>query len=182
MATRYPNGIDGNTQLPLAIDGATPVTADTVNNTRNAVIAVQTELGVNPSSTFGTVKDRIDYIENVLDLVTDGYRSSIRITRDSLSGGIEVPTDKTYTLMVYAPYSGFIDSTYTQSTAGTATATFEIDGYSLGGGSNSISTSLDTVVHTTGNTFLEGSTITLVVSGVSSVTDLSFTVIIIRTD
>lgn len=62
--TIYPLGIDGYAQLPLVYDLISPVRADDVNRLRNAVVAVETELGKNPSSTYATVRSRLDAIES----------------------------------------------------------------------------------------------------------------------
>src|SRR5687768_11448349 len=72
MTTIYPTGIDGNSQLPLLIDGVSPIRADDVNNIRDAVIAVETELGIDPSSTFGTVKDRLDSLADDVEGLVGG--------------------------------------------------------------------------------------------------------------
>lgn len=61
--TRYPTGIDGNAHLPLVIDDVSPIMADDVNRLRNAIIAVERELGANPSGGFGTVASRLDSLE-----------------------------------------------------------------------------------------------------------------------
>lgn len=61
--TTYPNGIDTTTQLPIAVDRVTGVRAEVVNRHRDAILAVENELGVNPSGTFGTVKARLDSLE-----------------------------------------------------------------------------------------------------------------------
>lgn len=58
--TIYPTGIDGYSQLPLVVDKVSPVVADDVNRLRNTIVAIEKELGINPSGTFGTVKDRLD--------------------------------------------------------------------------------------------------------------------------
>lgn len=65
MATysKYPNQIDTTTELPLATDLVTPVKAEVVNRLQDAIIAIETELGVQPSSTYGSVKNRLDIIE-----------------------------------------------------------------------------------------------------------------------
>ena len=62
--TIYPLGIDGYAQLPLVYDLISPVRADDVNRLRNAVVAVETELGKNPSSTYATVRSRLDALES----------------------------------------------------------------------------------------------------------------------
>lgn len=61
--TIYPTGVDGYAQLPLVYDLLSPIRADDVNRIRNAVVAVETELGINPSSTHGTVRTRLDALE-----------------------------------------------------------------------------------------------------------------------
>lgn len=60
----YPNKIDTSAELPIATDNVTPVNADIFNRVRDAILAIETELGVQPSSTFATVKDRLDKLES----------------------------------------------------------------------------------------------------------------------
>lgn len=82
--TVYPNSIDGNTQLPLAQDRVSPVSAGSVNRLRNAIIAVETELGINPSGIYGTLKDRLDaidgYYDDFAELIIDFLRQASNIT------------------------------------------------------------------------------------------------------
>jgi hypothetical protein len=59
----YPNQLDNSTSIPIATDKVTPVNAESVNRLRDAIISIESELGLNPSGTFGTVKDRLDFIE-----------------------------------------------------------------------------------------------------------------------
>lgn len=61
--TTYPNSIDGYISLPLLVDNVSPVVADDHNRLRNTIVTIENELGVNPSNTYGTVKDRLDAIE-----------------------------------------------------------------------------------------------------------------------
>jgi len=63
LSTKYPGKIDGQGELPVSIDLVTPVKADVVNNLRGAIIAIESELGTDPSRDFGTVKARIDALE-----------------------------------------------------------------------------------------------------------------------
>ncbi len=58
--TLYPSAIDSSNELPLSVDNVTPIRSEVVNRIREAVLAVETELGVQPSSTFTTVRDRLD--------------------------------------------------------------------------------------------------------------------------
>lgn len=61
--TKYPNQIDTTTELPKATDYVTLVKAELFNRLRDAVLAIENELGIQPSSTHSTVKDRLDHIE-----------------------------------------------------------------------------------------------------------------------
>lgn len=61
--TKYPNQIDTTTELPKATDHVTLVKAELFNRLRDAVLAIEQELGIQPSSTYSTVKDRLDNIE-----------------------------------------------------------------------------------------------------------------------
>lgn len=60
----YPNQIDNSTSIPVATDGVTPVNAEVVNRLRDAIIAIESENGINPSGTYGTVRARLDVLES----------------------------------------------------------------------------------------------------------------------
>lgn len=70
--TTYPAQIDTTASLPTAVDLQTPVTGDTVNRLRDAIISIEAELGTQPAGTFGTVRGRLDHLENLVvsDVVT----------------------------------------------------------------------------------------------------------------
>lgn len=218
--TIYPLGIDGYAQLPLVYDLVSPIRADDVNRLRNAVVAVETELGVNPSSTHGTVRTRLDALESGIggaggaylitdpgDLLTrdstdlaklavgaDGYLLIADSTQptglrwgvasgetpDFISAHIETPLEKEYFLVTYAPFGGVIESITTQCGSGTARLDGYIDGYALGGAPNSVSTAEETQLHVSDCTFTIGQTISVVISQISSCTDLRFTIKFIR--
>lgn len=61
--SKYPLKIDDGSTLPLAINQTTPITADSVNSLRTAIINIQTELGVNPSASYSDLRIRLDEIE-----------------------------------------------------------------------------------------------------------------------
>lgn len=92
----YPAQIDNTTSLPTAVDNLTPVTGDVVNRLRTAIIQTQTELGVKPSGTNGTVKHRLDLLEAI---ISSG--SGISFSGD-LSGS---PTAQTVTGLQGRPVS-----------------------------------------------------------------------------
>lgn len=64
MVTVYPANIDDNITLPLANDNITITNADTINRLRAAIIAIESELGVKPSSIYATVRARLDNLED----------------------------------------------------------------------------------------------------------------------
>jgi hypothetical protein len=63
---KYPGQIDDNTSLPTAVDNVTPIKGSLFNRLRDAVISIESELGVKPSSIYGTVKSRFDNLEGII--------------------------------------------------------------------------------------------------------------------
>jgi hypothetical protein len=63
LPSNYPCNIDDTTNMPYTVDNRTPVDEEVVNRQLNAIFAVETELGENPSGTFGTVRARLDSLE-----------------------------------------------------------------------------------------------------------------------
>ncbi len=61
--TVYPNNIDSSDQLPIAVDNVTPVRGEVVNRHREAILAIESELGIQPSGTYTTVRARLDALE-----------------------------------------------------------------------------------------------------------------------
>lgn len=66
MGTTYPAQIDTTVSLPTVVDNQTPIQGITVNRLRDAILAVEAELGVKPSATYGTVRARLDFIQNTI--------------------------------------------------------------------------------------------------------------------
>jgi hypothetical protein len=177
----YPNGIDGLTQLPRVSDGVSPIVASDVNRIRDAVVAVEKELGINPSGTYGTVKDRFDALDSLAALLPeagDGYSFSVML--DYVSTGIETANDKTYNLITNIPYDGYMFSVSSKSSAGTCTADVLINGVPLGGGANSVSTTQDVVFHSTDRTFVAGDEIQLELSANAAAVDVVVTTVYLR--
>ena len=66
--TRYPCAVDTTSPsdskgLPLSVDLRTPVKAEVTNRIREAVLAVEYELGIQPSGTYSTVRARLDAMD-----------------------------------------------------------------------------------------------------------------------
>jgi hypothetical protein len=71
--TGYPNSIDNSTTLPLAIDNITPVKAVVVNQLQQAILAIEQELGINPSGSFtitGGVSGRLNNVDTEISTLT----------------------------------------------------------------------------------------------------------------
>lgn len=66
MTTNYPGSLDNNLSIPKVTDLVSPIRARDHNNLQEAIIAIETELGANPSGTAGSVKDRFDDLDNTL--------------------------------------------------------------------------------------------------------------------
>jgi len=70
--TRYPcdfddqRGPDDVRGLPIIIDNETLVKAEVVNRQREAILALEAEVGIEPSSTYTTVRHRLDALEQRL--------------------------------------------------------------------------------------------------------------------
>jgi hypothetical protein len=70
---KYPAAIDTQTELPYVVDNVTPISGDLINNLRDAVVAMETELGVKPSGIYTNVRSRINALEiTVGNLVING--------------------------------------------------------------------------------------------------------------
>jgi len=94
MATQYPDGIDSTSSLPYVTNGTSPMVGDDVNRLRDAIVAVETELGINPSGTFTSVDARLGVTEaaiagyansTFLVLSADGFVSQERVFSPSVN-------------------------------------------------------------------------------------------------
>jgi len=65
MAIKYPASIDTTTTIPEFLDGQ-PMTAGRIDTLREAIIAIETELGVRPSLLSTTVRARLDTLDGTL--------------------------------------------------------------------------------------------------------------------
>lgn len=66
MSTKYPSKVDTTTTLPTVQDGYDSISADKVNILRDTLLAIEKELGANPSGIYNSVKNRLDTIESVI--------------------------------------------------------------------------------------------------------------------
>ena len=103
----YPNQLDNSTSIPVATDKVTPVNAEVVNRLRDPIIAIESELGVNPSSTYGTVRARLDAIE----AGSGGGGSPLEIQDNGTSIDTSVTTINFIGTTIANPSPGVVDVT-----------------------------------------------------------------------
>jgi len=126
----YPNKVDGSIELPPTVDNVTPVKGEVVNRLRDAIIAIESELGVLPSGTYGTVRARLDAMEALLSWlikkVTGGGTGA--------AGGVPTHKDKALSPFVTAgdgSWTGLsLTKTPAKATNGNAYVTVTINGLS----------------------------------------------------
>lgn len=64
MTTVYPAQIDTVVTLPTAVDNVTPIRASVVNNLRDAILRIESSLGVAPGGVYGSVAARFIVLEH----------------------------------------------------------------------------------------------------------------------
>jgi hypothetical protein len=64
MASKYPNALDDTSNLPTIRNGLTDVSADTFNRLRDAILAVERSIGINPQGQFSDLASRLAVIIN----------------------------------------------------------------------------------------------------------------------
>lgn len=94
----YPNQIDNSTSIPIATDGVTPVNAEVVNRLRDAIIAIESEGGVNPSGTYGSIRARLDALEALIASLGGGGGSGGTATQVQETIAITIPGQTSFTL------------------------------------------------------------------------------------
>lgn len=109
MTTTYPTAIDTVATLPSVVDNSTAVRADVINRLRDAILAIESELGVKPSSIYLTIRARVDALEILLNQAISGVAfiaggdltgTSINQTVVSLTGNNNIVTLPTSTSIV----------------------------------------------------------------------------------
>jgi hypothetical protein len=82
---KYPASIDTSLELPTVVDNVTPINGALLNNIRDAILAMENELGIKPSGIYTNVRTRIAAIETVV-----GNLQIISLTKD-LGGTLALP-------------------------------------------------------------------------------------------
>jgi hypothetical protein len=102
-------------------------------------------------------------------------------TAEFISGGIAVPANQDYQLVIKIPHGGTITEATTRCVSGTCTATFKVNTTALGGTANSVSSSKQSQAHSSTNTFAADDDIVVTISSNSACVGLSFTLKYTRT-
>lgn len=101
---------------------------------------------------------------------------------DSIGGQIEVPTNKTYTLVGVAKFGFTIENISISTTSGTCTASLQINNVNVGGLSNiSVTSTNQNISSTSAKTVAVSGKVTLVITSNSSASDLIFSIGILKT-
>jgi len=101
MASQYPIKIDTSITLPTVVDSRTPISGAAVNNIRDALIYVESELGIKPSGIYGTVRLRVDALEAAINAIVaeatvfGGDLQSVLPTSQKVIGIQSVPVNAT---------------------------------------------------------------------------------------
>lgn len=108
--------------------------------------------------------------------ITGGTVTGVQI-QDALTIFIETAADQEYKVFINIPFSsGTINNTTSRSRSGTCTATFSINGVSLGGSANSVSSVEQIQAHASANTFVSGDDIEVTISANASCEGATFTI------
>ncbi len=69
--SKYPFELDSSLEIPTIIDKINQVNADVVNRYKDGIFAIEAELGIQPSSTYDTVRHRLDALEAALNTLRE---------------------------------------------------------------------------------------------------------------
>lgn len=94
---------------------------------------------------------------------------------------IKVPVNGDENVLINAPFGFTISSITSKCASGSCTATFKIAGVALGGGANSVSTTEQTVTHTSDNVVSASDDVICTISSASSCLSAIFTIVYTRT-
>jgi len=94
--TRYPCDQDDprptdTKGLPVIVDLQTPVKAEVVNRHRESILAIEGELGIQPSGTYTTVRSRLDEMESLLCAVWESIGIGVRVLYNTLTVTNDIP-------------------------------------------------------------------------------------------
>ena len=133
----------------------------------------------NPDANYGYLYPKAGGLLYWMDDLGTEYNLTANSV-ENIAGHIETAANKTYYVVSYSGYSGTITDVITECDSGTCTATVKINGVSLGGTANSVSSTEQLQAHVTSNTIAVGDTITFVITSNSSALEVRFTILVSR--
>lgn len=87
----FPNGLDTDLTIPHVIDEISEIRAINFNALKDAIIAVETALGIDPQGEYATVADRLDNIEDsFFSVYASGTGDTINGPSDDEDGAAEL--------------------------------------------------------------------------------------------
>jgi len=104
---KYPASIDTSIELPTVVDDVTPINGALLNNLRDAIIAVEKELGIKPSGIYGTIRARFAALEVAVAAIVSGT-FSLGGDLAGTSGSQTVIGLQTYPVSSTAPTDGYL--------------------------------------------------------------------------
>lgn len=107
--------------------------------------------------------------------------ASTQAQQEAIDFTIESPDNQNYLFEINAPYGYKITQVDSDCRSGSCTATTKIGGTALGGGPNSVSTTLQSVMHSSNNIIAAGGTSVVTISANSSCSGLRLVFWITRT-
>jgi hypothetical protein len=106
---------------------------------------------------------------------------SVQAQQEVIDFTIESPDNQDYPLEINAPYGYTITQVDSFCESGSCVATIKIGGTALGGGANSVSTTLQSKTHTSNNVIAKNGTSTVTISSNSSCSRMRLTIWFTRT-
>lgn len=106
---------------------------------------------------------------------------TVQSQQEAIDFTIESPDNQDYLFEINAPYGYTITQVDSDCRSGSCTATTKIGGTALGGGANSVSTTLQSKTHSSSNTIAAGGTSVVTISSNSSCAGLRLVFWITRT-
>jgi hypothetical protein len=100
---------------------------------------------------------------------------------DSRGAFVEIVDNKDYTIWQRIPFAGTITRTVTKASTGTCTLTVKISANAVGGSAHSVTSSQESILRTTSNTFAAGDDLVLTVASNSACENLAVSVDYTRT-
>lgn len=132
----------------------------------------------------GNISDRFyQWLQNLQQGLANTISNvaSVQSQQEVIDFTIESPDEQDYLFEINAPYGYSITKVDSDCRSGSCTATTKIGGTALGGGANSVSTTLDSKTHSSDNVIAAAGTSVVTISSNSSCAGLRLVFWITRT-